>query len=207
MREAFRVDIRNGKHMKNIGISDESAAAGDESRTPQQDPYFRNNPSIIRILESVMNPNDASVPSTFRGGNWGRWNFGGQGPDYPPPPPVVGEMGAVVSLPGCLDQTVHADTAHLFDHVQLPAHYVNLFIPAVADDISDQEYLSIGQTAFIAGSHELDISARLMNTGEEGEREVEERMIRPHLDLGNIIMKKIKFNSICFLFWYYAVMQ
>ena len=27
--------------------------------------------------------------------------------------------GAVVTMPGCLDQTIHADTEHLFDHVQV----------------------------------------------------------------------------------------
>jgi hypothetical protein len=51
-----------------------------------------------------------------------------------------------VSLGGCVDQTIHADTAHIFSHVQvslliasclphrlqLPAHYVNLFLYSVA---------------------------------------------------------------------------
>lgn len=110
MREAYRVDLRNGRHMK---------TAGSEGTAPQQNTYFRSNPSILRILESVMNPATEDVPHSFRGGNWGRWNFGGLGPDAPPPPPIAGEMGAVVTLPGCLDQTIHADTPHLFDHVQV----------------------------------------------------------------------------------------
>ena len=37
--------------------------------------------------------------------------------------------GAVISLGGCNDQTVHSDTAHLFTcgH-DLPPHYMNLFL-------------------------------------------------------------------------------
>jgi hypothetical protein len=42
-----------------------------------------------------------------------------------------------MSLPGCADQTIHADTSHLYVHTQLPAHYVNLFMPAVGPDKAD----------------------------------------------------------------------
>lgn len=115
MREAYRVDIRNGQHMKKPGSLDSGGAC----ETPQQNSYFRNNESIFRVLEKVMNPSPENIPADFHGGNWGRWNFGGLGPDAPPPPPIAGEMGAVVTLPGCLDQTIHADTPHLFDHVQV----------------------------------------------------------------------------------------
>ena len=124
MREALRVDLRNGKHMKNLGSAETDP---EKSTSPQQNPYFRANASILRILEAVMNPSPEEVPGNFRGGNWGRWNFGGLGPDAPPPPPIAGEVGAVVSLPGCLDQTIHADTAHLFDHVQVRSELL-LFI-------------------------------------------------------------------------------
>lgn len=124
MREALRVDLRNGKHMKNLGAAEPEA----EATSPQQNPYFRTNASILRVLETVMNPSIEEVPGHFRGGNWGRWNFGGLGPDAPPPPPIAGEVGAVVSLPGCLDQTIHADTAHLFDHVQVSLESCRLLL-------------------------------------------------------------------------------
>ena len=47
---------------------------------------------------------------------------------------------------------------------------------------------SIGQTVFITGSHQLDISSRLMNTGDDGESELEGRMIRPHIDVGDAVL-------------------
>ena len=116
MREAYRVDLRNGKFMKNLGSS--------RADVPQRSSYFRQNPSILSVLEEVMNPAAKEIPQEYISGNWGRWNFGGQGPDAPPPPPIAGELGAVVSLPGCLDQTIHSDTAHLFDHVQVCNGYL-----------------------------------------------------------------------------------
>ena len=82
-------------------------------------------PSILSIISEVMNPywncNDAK-------GNWGRWNFDGKGPESGPPSVRIGEFGAVMTLPGALPQTLHADTAHTHPHVQLPAHYINMFV-------------------------------------------------------------------------------
>jgi hypothetical protein len=69
----------------------------------------------------------------------------------------VGKAGCVMSLPGCCDQTIHADTAHIFTHQQLPPHYCNLFIPTQPSDDK-----AIGQTAFILGSHDLKTSTRVM---------------------------------------------
>ena len=43
-------------------------------------------------------------------------------------------MGCVLSLPGCADQTIHADTPHIYVHTHLSPHYVNLFIPALKAD-------------------------------------------------------------------------
>lgn len=97
-----------------------------------------------------------------------RWNFSGPGPLTGAPVPIKrGVPGAVMSVGGCMDQTIHADTPHIFTHVQvaamlpyrnvftiiclvyyssptsfrfvpyciiaqLPAHYVDLFMPAIA---------------------------------------------------------------------------
>jgi hypothetical protein len=66
----------------------------------------------------------------------------------------------VLSLPGCEDQAVHADTPHLYEHMQLPPHYVNLFLPAVSSDA--QCDASVGQTAWVTGTHKLAVAARLM---------------------------------------------
>lgn len=137
MREALRVDLRNGLNMKHTPIVIDE---GEEPVAPQFYTGFRSNESVIGVLREVMNPEPKEVPREFKGGNWGRWNFGGAGPDASPPDPTVGEMGCVMSMPGCLDQTIHADSAHLFDHVQLPAHYVNMFIPAISSQASEAEY-------------------------------------------------------------------
>ena len=66
----------------------------------------------------------------------------------------------MLSLPGCEDQAVHADTPHLYEHMQLPPHYVNLFLPAVSSDA--QCDASVGQTAWVTGTHKLAVAARLM---------------------------------------------
>ena len=94
--------------------------------------------------------------------------------------------GAVVSLGGCTDQTIHADTSHIFSHVQLPAHYVNLFLPSIVPPTEDSMRrfgwkhtgkitedgllcgccdIRVGQTVFIAGSHDLLVSDLCMNHG------------------------------------------
>ncbi len=121
MREALRVDLRNGSNMNSSQISGD---AYDDIKDPhkfiaQKNHTLRYNDNIQIILDNVMNPKPTEIPSEFVGGNWGRWNFGGKGPDAPPPPAIVGEIGSVVTMPGCLDQTIHSDTAHLFDHVQV----------------------------------------------------------------------------------------
>lgn len=48
--------------------------------------------------------------------------------------------------------------------------------------------IRIGQTAFVVGSHDLEISSRLMNTGSKGEKELEARLVRPHLDIGDALL-------------------
>jgi hypothetical protein len=123
---------------------------------------IRMNPDLLDILERAMYE---LTPREL--GNWGRsvplplcsslsvrrWNFNGGGPSLTRHIPLaVGKPGAVVSLGGCVDQTIHADTAHIFSHhqvlspplppphsSQLPAHYVNLFLHSVAPLAEEQE--------------------------------------------------------------------
>eukprot|EP00968_Pinguiococcus_pyrenoidosus_P026530 scaffold7096_cov253-Pinguiococcus_pyrenoidosus.AAC.2 len=142
-------------------------------------------------------------------GNYGRWNFNGGGPEVRPVL-SAGSVGAVMSLPGCADQALHADAPHLYDHVHLPPYYVNLFVPAVADEgdttfevcifslpasaagpfaealANAREASQVGQTAFIPASHVMDACARLMDDANRSERL--EQIVRPHLKLGDAIL-------------------
>ena len=92
---------------------------------------------------------------------------------------------------GCSDQTIHADTPHLYVHTQLPGHYINQFCYAVDDNKLDFEIgiissltlvvmsslsLSLGQTCFICGSHILEKSAEIMVGGKAND--LTSRMIR-----------------------------
>lgn len=145
---------------------------------------IRHHPMIISILRKVFNPPPADARDQL--GNWGLWNFEGRGPEGGPPDFSVGEVGAVMSLPGCADQTIHADTPHLYVHTQLPPHYVNLFLPAVAEG-SSSAAIEVGQTAFVLGSHQLRVSAHVMNE-EGGQEELENRLVRPHLVAGDCLL-------------------
>jgi hypothetical protein len=165
MREALRCDIRHGPNALEL------RRAGEARQN------LRTHPAILAVLRTAMFPEGPHSQ-----GNWGRWNFGGKGPDAPAPL-VTGEVGAVVTLPGCLDQTVHADTAHVFSHVQLPPHYVNLFVPT----LDSQDY-SAGQTAFVLGSHRLETSAAMMATSEAGEELLAQNLVRPHLSPGDCLL-------------------
>jgi hypothetical protein len=94
---------------------------------------LRYHPSILSLLQNVMYRSGGEDEK----GNWGRfkvitllfsilntfnfyrWNFGGKGPESGPPPINAGHIGAIMSLPGSGDQTIHADTSHLFVHTQV----------------------------------------------------------------------------------------
>ena len=130
MREAKRFDLRRSPRLLVLAEAMEArerdgaapCVAGDVSRT---------HPSVVAVVTEVMNPRNEETDHTE--GNWGAWNFGGKGPGAPPPRPDVSEIGTILSMPGCEDQAVHADTPHLFEHLELPPHYVNMFLPAVAE--------------------------------------------------------------------------
>jgi len=252
MREARRCDIRNGPEMlafnkeirsiskttkqyniDNIGMK----KSGQQSRpsSNEMNPILKSksteivsnsrnllsHPSILSIISEVMNPywncNDAK-------GNWGRWNFDGKGPESGPPSVRIGEFGAVMTLPGALPQTLHADTAHTHPHVQLPAHYINMFVSTTpitqmnekssTSDVLGDEHLSrpggysVGQTAFVTGSHILHNAARMLtetpddanttptdntNDGTNDSHqnimpELERRLIRPQLAPGDALL-------------------
>jgi len=165
MREALRCDLRNGKRMKLFA----------------KENSLRNHQGLVDVLSEVMNPPGGNSAR----GNWGRWNFEGLGPDFPPPL-NIGELGCVMNFSGCADQTIHADTSHLYVHTpaSLPPHYINIFCPAV--DEAKLSY-SIGQTAFVVESHKLDISTKIM-VEENGNIELCQRLVRPHLKAGDCLL-------------------
>jgi len=186
MREALRCDIRNGHRMRQLAATEAAAEQAAGKDAPRLCRHLRNHPAVQSVLSEVANP-PACDPQATRG-NWGRWNFEGAGPDAPPPPLNVNFVGGVMSLPGCADQTIHADTAHLYLHVpeHMPPAYFNLFVPAVQRDRLDGSPL-VGQTAFVARSHKLPVSAKIMC--EEGGQEVlESALLRPHLQAGDALI-------------------
>ena len=70
---------------------------------------------------------------------------------------VNGDIGAVISWPGCVDQKIHADIPHLFNTVQNPPHLLHAFMPATID----ANNMDAGQTAFVVGSHKLEVCGTL----------------------------------------------
>lgn len=190
MREALRCDLRNGKQMKAVTA---------ELRGQLY------HPAIEDILAEVMHsPSAYATPFPDRGnsskqeieaeararsaarGNWGLWNFEGQGPEGPKPKLRVGDFGCVMSLPGCVDQTIHADTPHLYTHTQLPGHYFNLFLVA-AEKKTPAASFDCGQTCFIQGSHELETCCDIM-AGSGGQAALVRRLLRPHLVAGDALV-------------------
>ena len=143
--------------------------------------------TTLSYFPSAFNPKGVHFQ-----GNYGRFNFGGNGPDGSPMPLKVGEVGAVISLPGSADQAIHADTPHLFEHINLPPHYANLFLPAT-EDIHEEHDNSefngdtfLGGTAFVVGSHRLENCETLMNHNNRNERD--RLTIRPSLRVGDALI-------------------
>jgi Phytanoyl-CoA dioxygenase (PhyH) len=194
MRDPLRCDLRNGHSIKALSARSQSCekkncAASDEKSLKTNSIGFdasdiRHHPALLKILHETLNPPPSDPRDQL--GNWGLWNFEGKGPEAGPPDCTVGQVGVVMSLPGCADQTIHADTAHLYVHTQLPPHYVNLFMPAVAAHSPCAE-IEVGQTAFVLGSHQLRVSAHIMNE-EGGQDELEKRLVRPHLQAGDCLL-------------------
>jgi hypothetical protein len=209
MREAYRCDLRNGTEMKKLqaALNHDKTSSGDNSDTDSSFPtcsfeddatdsvdhtgndistftLLNSHPAIRDVLQQVMNPPPENAEVSK--GNWGRYNFGAYyKPGTGPPPVKVGNIGCVMSVPGCIDQTIHADTAHIYEHIQLPGHYYNLFIPAVTGPVQTSD--ETGQTAFIAGSHILDTCTDMM-VRECGEAKIEANLLRPQLYCGDALI-------------------
>jgi len=221
MREDLRVDLRSGPEMESLRSSENAAAKQkmDKTTTDNNDgptiinahikgtaSSWRYHPSILSIIKATFNPKDDNLSK----GNFGRWNFGGSGPDGTPQPFRLGQIGSVLSCPGSADQAIHADTPHLFEHVDcLPCHYLNVFTPGYKVDNSTNNSSfrnefhngiwtgnsTIGGTAFVHGSHRLSVTAQLLSEEDETEDDtaltrkqlLQLRTLRPALDTGDVV--------------------
>ena len=222
MREDLRVDLRSGplmekkrseennsalQTMSNSNVSDfgnqPTIITAETTGTTQS---WRYHPSILAILKGLFNPRDDSLYK----GNFGRWNFGGNGPDGSAQPFRLGQIGSVVSCPGSGDQAIHADTPHLFEHMDChPCHYCNVFTPgytvtnnetespSVQNDFADGEWTgcsTMGGTALVYDSHRLSVSAMLLSEDDDKHNPSLRRQLlqlltlRPALDAGDIVI-------------------
>ena len=190
MREALRCDLRNGEAMKAADCSKLrhpviEAIIAEAMYTPAS--FTTAYPPFKGEEILAVNEDKAKERAKLAArGNWGLWNFEGPGPNGPRPALRVGDFGCVMSLPGCVDQTIHADTPHLFTHTQLPGHYYNLFLIAAEKDKPAAD-MSCGQTVFIQGSHNLEVTQDIMD-GYGGQAELVRRLLRPHLVAGDALV-------------------
>lgn len=230
MREDLRVDLRSGPEMESLRRTQNDTAlqsmggqCGNATELYNGPTVVNSNmtgtlsswrfhPSIISILKSLFNPRDDALYK----GNFGRWNFGGAGPDGSVQPFRIGQIGSVVSCPGSGEQAIHADTPHLFEHLDcLPCHYCNVFTPGYEISI-DQNNLyfknefdddrtwtgnsTIGGTALVHGSHRLSVTAKLLAEEDEDAHEgdtpnsltrrqmLQLQTLRPALDTGDVLI-------------------
>ena len=208
MREDCRMDVRDGPHLQQM----RAAAAADTTAPPSSSSsssswtvtattdlslakeFFRGHPDLLQVVRRTTNPKD---PNLYMG-NFGRWNFSGSGPDGSFVDLRVGPIGGIVSLPGAADQALHADSPHLFEHLAtLPAHYINAFTPGCQTEDD-----GVGQTAFIHGSHKLDVTAKFFaNDGNEtsanhtmtagdvhSNQDLWRHLVRPRLTVGDVLL-------------------
>jgi len=142
----------------------------------------RYHPSLLNIVKDLFNP-----MSPHYDGNWGKYNFEGNGIGSIPEP-IVSPIGCVVSDPGATSQKIHADTPHLLENLHMPSHYINCFLPIVKDPTD----LTVGQTAFFIGTHKLDASAdvirSIQTSNGQNVDELKSRLIRPHLNTGDFLL-------------------
>jgi hypothetical protein len=186
MREDLRADVRYGPALDGLrggggagaaGNAPVTVTAGDEELKGD---FLRGNGAVLEIVRRVMNP----VDERLAGGNWGRYNFDGDGPDGSYQDLRAGPVGGIVSLPGAADQALHADTPHLFENgLQLPPHYVNVFAPGYDCEAAAADGV-VGQTALVHGSHSLAFVAQ---KGDDREA-LFEHLVRPRLDLGDALL-------------------
>ena len=183
MREDLRCDLRRSPRLSAANEALAAAEAGGGpwpcGRSAADGALTRRHPAVMAVLSEAINPRCAENEA----GNYGRWNFDFGGPTVRPGL-RVGDVGAVISMPGCADQALHADAPHLYDVAQLPPHYVNMFVP-VADSEARASF-AVGQTAFLPRSHRFATAKEAM---EADDRRRRRRLVtRPHLHVGDALL-------------------
>ncbi|OQR89283.1 hypothetical protein THRCLA_09813, partial [Thraustotheca clavata] len=172
-REAFRCDIR---HTPNLVALRKTQPKESERTSKEINPRH---PIVVSILQDVAQPDGGALKNH---GNYGMWNFSFGGPGSRQRL-AHGEIGAIVSTPGCFDQKIHADIPHLFNTVDLPPHLLHAFMPAC-----DQGGFKAGQTAFVVGSHFLETCGRMTSEDGSGIEETISNTIRPHVIPGDLVL-------------------
>uniref|UniRef100_A0A7S3JQ71 Phytanoyl-CoA dioxygenase n=1 Tax=Aureoumbra lagunensis TaxID=44058 RepID=A0A7S3JQ71_9STRA len=178
-REYFRFDVR-------LSLNE-----NDNDLALEQKEKFN---FVSRICRMAATPTEATP---YIDGNFGRYNFNDSGPRSNRSPLPLGAAGCVLTFPGAADQALHADTPHIFDHISLPGHYFNLFL-AAPQTVEDPQ---AGLTAFVLGSHRLDICSSLLSNSDDhhqqydnvkSSRSVLHRLqpflIRPRLHAGDAVI-------------------
>ena len=182
LREDYRLDLRHGPALQKI-----RGDAGSKPRiltAPEEPPgeFLRCNTDLLEITRRVMNP----VNEKLSPGNVGRYNFSGRGPDGSFQDLRMSPVGSIISFPGSADQALHADTPHLFEHLELlPAHYINIFTPGIATRHDDDEGGVVGQTALLHDTHQLHITARYWEKKTELWKQ---HLVRPRLQMGDVLL-------------------
>jgi hypothetical protein len=192
MREDLRLDLRDGPNLRKMRAMERARLPRDmvdqdnvpvvTSTSGSLDSCLRFNSAIIDIMQRTMNPRSEDLYK----GNFGRYNFSGTGPDGSFQPLRIGPMGGILSLPGAADQAIHADTPHLFEHIDcLPAHYINAFCLGREVTMSRDGSTELGGTAFVHGSHRLSYTAAV---GDLSAHLVLDQLVRPSLNLGDVVL-------------------
>ena len=193
MREDLRMDLRDGPNLRKMRAMEQSILPNDidnQNNSPVVtcthgtfDSCLRFHPTILEIIKRTMNPKSIELYK----GNFGRYNFSGTGPDGSPQPIRIGPMGGILSLPGAADQAIHADTSHLFEHIDcLPAHYINAFCLGSGHVLTSTDgSTELGGTAFVHGSHKLSFTAAV---GDLSAQLVLQHIVRPSLELGDVVL-------------------
>jgi hypothetical protein len=180
MREDLRLDLRHGPKLSKLRSSGEK---GNEplvvsASTREFNGFLRGHASLLEIVRRTMNP---KLGDLYKG-NLGRYNFEGSGADGSFQDLRVSPVGGIVSFPGAADQAIHADTPHLFENLpDLPAHYINIFAPAVPFDER------VGGTAFFHGSHNLAFTAKYCGSDDDYVKAYP-FLVRPCLTVGDVVL-------------------
>ena len=178
MREDLRMDLRGGPRLSKLRGTEGNQPRTMTGKDKHSQDFLRGNATLLEIIRRTMNP----TSQKYVGGNFGRYNFGGSGPEGGYQDLRLGILGGIVSLPGSADQAVHADTPHLFEHIDcLPAHYLNIFTPGCDTDPL------VGQTSFIHGSHRLSYTSDFHSKGEDNSF-LWKDIVRPSLAIGDVVI-------------------